>query len=139
MIWKFLRRSWSKKRATSENDEWSVRGFDRVGVGVSVRGQYEGKVSGSTFTGVTMMQEVLQYLKTHGQRLDSEIAAATGIPLEQVRRDISALSTMGQITTCSVTRFNGDERFEGIQCRPATFIPPKSPGRKPGAQVKAAV
>ena len=81
----------------------------------------------------------MQYLKNHGQRLDSEIAAATGIPLEQVRRDISALSAMGQITTCSVTRFNGDERFEGIQCRPATFIPPKSPGRKPGAQVKAAV
>jgi len=104
---------------------------------------FEGNTKGRSLVpplrGVTMMQEVLQYLKTHGQRLDSEIAVATGIPLEQVRRDISALSTMGLITTCSVTRFNGDERFEGIQCRPATFIPPKSPGRKPGAQVKAAV
>lgn len=134
MIWKFLLRSWSKKRANSENDEWSVRGlivwvFD---------GNTKGRSSGFTFAGVTIMQEVLQYLKKHGQRLDSEIAAATGIPLEQVRRDISVLSAMGEITTCSVTRFNGDERFEGTQCRPATFIPPKSPGRKPGAQVKAA-
>lgn len=85
------------------------------------------------------MQEVLQYLKKHGQRLDYEIAAATGIPLEQVRRDISVLSSMGEITTCTVTRFNGDERFEGTQCRPATFIPARAPGRKPGAQVKASV
>jgi len=77
------------------------------------------------------MQEVLQYLKKNGQRLDSEIAAGMGIPLKQVRRHISALAALGEITTYSVTRFNGDERFEGTQCRPATFIPPKAPGRKP--------
>jgi len=99
----------------------------------------EKKVSGSTYKGVTLMQEVLQYLKKHGQRLDSEIAADTGIPIEQVRRDISALSALGEITTCSVTRFNGDERFEGTQCRPASFIPPKSPGRKPAAHAKVTV
>jgi hypothetical protein len=85
------------------------------------------------------MQEVLQYLKKHGQRLDSEIAAATGISLEQVRRDIAVLSAIGEITTCSVTRFNGDERFEGTQCRPSAFRLPSSPGKKPGTQVKAVV
>lgn len=82
------------------------------------------------------MQEVLQYLKKNGQCLDSEIAVATGLPLEQVRHDISALSVLGEITTCSVTRFDGDVKFEGTLCRPATFIPPRSPGRKPGAQEK---
>lgn len=84
------------------------------------------------------MQEVLQYLKKNGQCLDSEIAAGMGIPLKLVRQHISALAALGEITTCSVTRFNGNERFEGIQCRPATFIPPKAPGRKPGAPTKVA-
>ena len=82
------------------------------------------------------MQEVLQYLKKHGQRLDSEIAADMGIALEQVQRHISALAALGEISKCSVTRFNGEDRFEGILCRPSGFSPPASPGRKPGAQVK---
>ena len=83
------------------------------------------------------MDDVLQYLKQHGQCLDSEIAVGMGIALEQVRIDISALAALGEITTCSVTRFNGNERFEGTQCRPASFIPPKAPGRKPGVPAKA--
>jgi hypothetical protein len=82
------------------------------------------------------MQEVLRYLKKHGQRLDSEIATDTGIPIEQVRRDISVLSAMGEITTCSVTRISGDDRFEGTQCRPSAFRLPSSPGRKPGVTAK---
>ena len=45
------------------------------------------------------MQEVLQYLKDHGQCLDSEIAVGMGIPLKQVRLDISALAALGEITT----------------------------------------
>jgi hypothetical protein len=93
------------------------------------------KGTGFTFMGGTM-QAVLQYLKTHGQCLDSEIAVGMGISINQVRIDISALAALGEITTCSVTRFNGDERFEGTQCRPASFIPPKAPGRKPGAPSK---
>jgi len=84
------------------------------------------------------MQEVLQYLKKHGQRLDSEIAAGTGMPLNQVQAHIAALAALGEISKCSVTRFNGEERFEGILCRPSGFSPPASPGRKPGAQVKVA-
>jgi len=82
------------------------------------------------------MQDVLQYLKNNGQCLDSEIAAGMGIPLKQVKQHISALAALGEITTCSVTRFTGGKKFEGTQCRPATYIPPKSPGRKPGVPVK---
>ena len=84
------------------------------------------------------MQEVLQYLKKHGQLLDSEIAAGMGIPLKQVKQHISALAALGEISKCSVTRFNGNDTFEGILCRPSGFSPPASPGRKPGAQVKVA-
>ena len=32
------------------------------------------------------MQEILEYLKNNGERLDSEIAAATGISLAKVRQ-----------------------------------------------------
>ena len=74
------------------------------------------------------MQEIMQYLKKYGQRLDSEIAEATGIPLTKVRRSITDMSARGEVTKCSVTRFNGDEKFEGILCRVAGLIPPTSPG-----------
>lgn len=75
---------------------------------------------------------VLQYLKKHGQRLDSEISAATGIPLHQVRLSLSDLSDRGEISRCSVTRFSDGHPVEGILCRVSGFIPPAAPGRKPG-------
>lgn len=77
---------------------------------------------------------VLEYLKKHGQRLDSEIAAATGIPLPKVRISLSDLSARGEISSCSVTRFIEGKPIKGMLCRVAGAIPPSSPGRKPGAQ-----
>lgn len=76
---------------------------------------------------------VLQYLKKHGQQLDSEIAAATGIPLRQVRISLSDLSARGEISRCTVTRYNDGKPVEGILCRVSGYIPPAAPGRKPGA------
>jgi len=75
---------------------------------------------------------ILQYLKKHGQRLDLEIADATGIPLPKVRLSLSDLSARGEISRCSVTRFNDGKPFEGMLCRIAGSIPPATPGRKPG-------
>ncbi len=75
---------------------------------------------------------ILQYLKTHGQRLDLEIADATGIPLPKVRLSLSDLSARGEISRCSVTRFNDGNPVEGMLCRIAGSIPPATPGRKPG-------
>ena len=75
---------------------------------------------------------VLQYLKKHGQRLDSEISVATGIPLNQVRQSLSDLSDRGEISRCSVTRFNDGKPVEAILCRISGYIPPAAPGRKPG-------
>ena len=77
---------------------------------------------------------ILQYLKKHGQRLDSEISEATGIPLPKVRISLSDLSARGEISRCSVTRFNDGKPFEGMLCRVAGYIPPTAPGRKPGAK-----
>ena len=76
---------------------------------------------------------ILQYLKNHGQQLDAEIAAATGIPLAKVRMSLSDLSAHGEISSCSVTRFNNGKPFEGMLCRVAGTIPATSPGRKPRA------
>lgn len=78
---------------------------------------------------------ILQYLRKHGQRLDSEIAAATGISLTNVRLSLSDLSAKGEISRCRVTRYNDGKPVEGMLCRIAGSIPPKTPGRKPGAKV----
>jgi hypothetical protein len=77
---------------------------------------------------------ILQHLKKYGQQLDSEIAAATGIPLPKVRLSLTDLSARGEISRCNVTRFDDGKAIEGILCRVAGFIPPSAPGRKPGAK-----
>lgn len=74
---------------------------------------------------------ILLHLKKHGQLLDSEIAVATGITLEVVRDSLSELAAQGEISRCSVTRFNNGQAIEGIQCRIRGFVPPVAPGRKP--------
>jgi DNA-binding Lrp family transcriptional regulator len=81
-----------------------------------------------------MHNPILQYLKQNGQCLDSEIAAATGIPLTTVLSSISDLSDRGEISRCSVTRYYDGKPVEGTLCRVAGFIPPAAPGRKPAAK-----
>jgi hypothetical protein len=74
---------------------------------------------------------VLQYLKKYGQRLDSEIALETGIPLKVVRASISDLSASGEISRCTVTRYDNGKPVEGFLCRISGYVPPPAPGRKP--------
>jgi DNA-binding IclR family transcriptional regulator len=80
------------------------------------------------------LQEILKYLKDRGEQLDSEIATAVGMPLESVRRHVSALSARGEVMTCQSTRFSDGKKIEGLLCRIAGYIPPAAPGRKPKAQ-----
>lgn len=79
------------------------------------------------------MNEIMQYLRKNGQRLDSEIAASLGMPLVKVRNMLADLSAQGEISKCSFVGFNQGKKTEGILCRVAGFVPPKSPGRKPGS------
>lgn len=74
---------------------------------------------------------IIKCLKKHGQLLDSEIAAETGIPLATVRFSLTDLSERGEISRCSVTRFNNGKAIEGFLCRIAGYIPKPAPGRKP--------
>jgi hypothetical protein len=79
------------------------------------------------------MHGILQYLKNHGERLDSEIAAATGASLESVRKEVSSLSAKGEVIVCRSIRYKNGKEVEAVLCRVAGYIPPPSPGRKPKA------
>lgn len=82
------------------------------------------------------MEAILQYLKKHGDQLDKEIAAATGLSLANVRLHLSELAAKGEIMVCRSIRFEKGKEIEGIRCRLAGYIPPAAPGRKPKAQLK---
>ena len=82
------------------------------------------------------MQQILNYLRTRGERLDAEIATDTGISLEYVRSSVAALSAQGEVIVCQSTRFKDGRKIEGLLCRIAGYIPPASPGRKAKAPAK---
>lgn len=80
------------------------------------------------------MQKIHTYLKTRGEQLDSEIAAATRIPLEDVRVYLSEMSKRGDVIVCHSTRFIKGRKTEGMLCRVSGYTPAASPGRKPKAK-----
>jgi hypothetical protein len=81
------------------------------------------------------MQEIMQYLKVHGELLDSEIALGTGISLAKVSRSVSDLSARGEVIVCRLTRFTDGKKIEGMLCRVSGYVPPAAPGRKSKAQM----
>ena len=64
------------------------------------------------------MQDILDYLKNSGERLDSEIAAATGISIANVRQRVTALQARGAVMLCRSIRYQDGKEIEGILCRP---------------------
>jgi hypothetical protein len=76
----------------------------------------------------------LQYLKHNGERLDSEIATATGISLANVRLSVSELSTRGDVIVCR-SIFKDGKQMDAMLCRVSGYIPPAAPGRKPKAKL----
>jgi hypothetical protein len=82
------------------------------------------------------MKDILLYLKAHGERLDTEIAEATGHSLAKVRQLLSELAAKGEIMACHSIKFEKGKKTEGISCRLAGFIPPAAPGRKSKSQLK---
>ncbi|MEE8150367.1 MAG: FaeA/PapI family transcriptional regulator [Nitrosomonadaceae bacterium] len=81
------------------------------------------------------MNEILKYLKKNGQKLDIEVAEATGISLTDVRSKLTELATKGKIMTCHLTRYDNEKTFENISCRISGYRPPAAPGRKSKAQL----
>ncbi len=77
------------------------------------------------------MQEILEYLKHSGERLDSEIAAATGLSLASVRRSVTDLHARGAVMMCRSIRYKDGKEIDAMLCRVSGYIPPAAPGRKP--------
>lgn len=82
------------------------------------------------------MNEILQYLKTHGERLDTEIAEAVGIPLAKTRSYLSELTDKKEVMSCHSIRFMDGKKAEGMSYRLAGFIPKVKPGAKSKVQLK---
>ena len=76
------------------------------------------------------LTQILQCLKKHGQRLDSELANETGVPIAKVRQRLAELAATGAVITCTLTRFEQGKRFDGLVARMSGWAPPPAPGRK---------
>ena len=76
------------------------------------------------------VSDILLCLKKHGQRLDSELAKETGVPIAMVRQRLTELAATGAIITCGSTRFEDGKRIDGLVGRMSGWVPPPAPGRK---------
>jgi len=81
------------------------------------------------------MNEILQYLKKHGEKFDAEIAEAAGLSLSKTRLHLSELAAKGEVMLCDSIRFEKGKKIEGIICRVSGYIPPSAPGRKSKASL----
>jgi DNA-binding IclR family transcriptional regulator len=79
---------------------------------------------------VLAVPDILNCLKQYGQRLDSELARETGVPIAKVRQRLDELAATGAIITCNLTRFEHGKRIDGLLCRVSGWAPPPAPGRK---------
>ena len=86
--------------------------------------------SAGPYPPVLTVTEILHCLKKYGQRLDSELATETGVPLAKVRQHLAELSATGAIITCNHTRFEHGKRIDALLCRMSGWVPPPAPGRK---------
>jgi len=80
-----------------------------------------------------MNKAILDFLKSHGDCLDSEIATALKMSRTQVAGQISRLAASGDIICCKVTRYVDGKEIEGMSCRLSGSLPKAAPGPKIGA------
>jgi predicted ArsR family transcriptional regulator len=74
--------------------------------------------------------QILEYLKKHGQRLDTEIAKEMGLSVTTVRQRVASLRATGEVITCDLTRFENGKQTQAWVCRASGYTPPPAPGRK---------
>jgi DNA-binding IclR family transcriptional regulator len=77
------------------------------------------------------MNEILQYLKKHGERSDKEIAEALGIPLADLQVQLAELKAKNQVMLCDSTKYVKGKEIKALICRISGYIPPVGPGPKP--------
>ena len=81
-----------------------------------------------------MKEAITQYLRTNGEQLNADIAKALKIPRDVVKRHVSQLAAAGDVICCQVTRYSDGKKVEDVSCRLSAYVPPRSPGRKPGVK-----
>jgi predicted transcriptional regulator len=81
------------------------------------------------------MNEILNYLKKHGERSDKDIATATGIPLAAVHQNLAELKAKREIMLCDSTKYIKGKAVKATICRISGYIPPAAPGRKSKVQI----
>lgn len=71
------------------------------------------------------MKEILQYLKSAGERSDFEIA------------DLFIwTAAKGDVMVCNTIKYEKGKMIEGMSCRISGFIPKAKPGAKAKVQLK---
>ena len=80
--------------------------------------------------GLLHMNEILQYLKKHGECSDKDIAEGIGISLSDLHHQLTELAVKNQVMSCHSTKFVKGKEIKSIICRIAGFTPPATPGRK---------
>jgi hypothetical protein len=80
---------------------------------------------------VPLASDLLSLLRTHGQRLDLEIAEETGVAIGDVRKHFATLLASGEVIACKLTRFEKGKRIDATMYRASGYFPPAGPGRKP--------
>jgi len=73
------------------------------------------------------VKSILDYLKIHGESLDTEIAKAISSPLINVHQNLTELSAKGQVMTCHATRYSDGNKHEVMICRLVGQGPFKKP------------
>ena len=77
------------------------------------------------------MNEILKYLKLHGEILDTQVAEAIGLSIEETRIQLTGLAANQEVMICQSTRYVKGIKIESMSCRISGFIPKAAPGRKP--------
>lgn len=80
--------------------------------------------------------QILQYLKTNGDSLDTKIAEATGITLSKTRIHLAELAAKREIMVCDSIRFEKGKEIRGLSCRLSGFELKAKPGAKKKVQLK---
>jgi hypothetical protein len=76
------------------------------------------------------MNKILEYLKEQGEKLDTDIASATGLSVDAVRIQLKQLAANHEVMVCQTTRYVKGKKTECMSCRISGFIPKAAPGRK---------
>ena len=75
------------------------------------------------------MNNILQFLKEHGDSLDIDIAEAVGMSLDKVHIHLSQLSDRGLVVSCHSIRFLDEIKIEGMRYRVAGVLVEAKRGR----------